>query len=255
MLGFRAALFIALQFRWISSLIDPCIAPGAGSGLVSRYLLTWTLPLLWRGYRRPLSASDLGEIDPSLLSGTIWAAFEPVWLAKKDQNRPLLRACIYAFPRRLAAPLLPCLIYTVASMGRPLLISSTVNFVQSYSTPTPQPLADGWALVAAACLIYTVFALSTAVGHVAMQRSALSVRGALMEALYRKSLRIRVEDAVEMGAAKASNLMSVDVDNVVRSLTAIHTVWTALVLTALGLYIIYTQIGISFVSSQKATLI
>lgn len=75
-----------------------------------------------------------------------------------------------------------------------------------------------------------------------------------MEALYRKSLVIRSETAREMGSAKASNLMSVDVNAVVITLQAIHSVWTALVMTALGLYIIYTQIGISFVSRLRPHL-
>jgi hypothetical protein len=69
-----------------------------------------------------------------------------------------------------------------------------------------------------------------------------------MEGLYRKALRIRVETAREMGSAKASNLMSVDVNSVVTNVQALHSVWTALVMSALGLYIIWTQIGISFVS-------
>jgi hypothetical protein len=110
-------------------------------------------------------------------------------------------------------------------------------------------LADGWGLVGAAALLYAVYAIGNAIAQVAIQRSALAVRGALMQGLYRKSLNIRVDAAVEMGAAKASNLMSVDVDNIVRELGAVHDVWTALVLTGLGLYIIYTQIGISFVST------
>lgn len=136
-------------------------------------------------------------------------------------------------------------------MGRPLLISRTVLFVQSYASPEPQLLADGWGLVGAAALLYAVYAIGYAIAQVAIQRSALAVRGALMQGLYRKSLRIRVDAAVEMGAAKASNLMSVDVDNIVRELGAVHDVWTALVLTGLGLYIIYTQIGISFVSRSN----
>jgi hypothetical protein len=69
-----------------------------------------------------------------------------------------------------------------------------------------------------------------------------------MEALYRKSMRIRAETAREMGAAKASNLMSVDVNAIVINVKALHDVWTALVQTGLGLYVIWTQIGISFVS-------
>jgi ATP-binding cassette subfamily C (CFTR/MRP) protein 1 len=69
-----------------------------------------------------------------------------------------------------------------------------------------------------------------------------------MEALFRKSLAIKVEAAREMGAAKAGNLMSVDVQMITRNVQSLHDVWTALVMTGVGLYIIWTQIGLSFVS-------
>jgi hypothetical protein len=42
--------------------------------------------------------------------------------------------------------------------------------------------------------------------------------------------------------------MSVDVNAIVINVKALHDVWTALVQTGLGLYVIWTQIGISFVS-------
>jgi len=134
-------------------------------------------------------------------------------------------------------------------MARPLIILHTVTFVQNSASGSVNPpkVADGWAIVGAAFLTYTVYALSLALAHVATQRSSLAVRGALMEALYRKSLVIRVETAREMGAAKAGNLMSVDIRNIVYAVSQIHELWMALVMTGLGLFIIWTQIGVSFV--------
>lgn len=278
-----------LQISARSSLVNTSVPPGATSGLVSRYLIAWVVPLLWRGFRKPLKMRDLGEIDTSLHTSETWRAFEPEWeryrvrarvsvqdaastgtepvagavgtkpdmprrIQQKTTGQPLLRALFAAFTRKLCAPLLPALIACVSSLARPLLISRTILFVQSYtnssssSITTPQPLSEGWGLVGAAALTYLTYSLSYLLEHLAIQRSALALRGALMEALFRKSLKIRVETAIEMGAAKASNLMSTDVDNVVRQVQAVHDVWTALVLTGLGLYIIWTQIGLSFVS-------
>jgi hypothetical protein len=281
-LATHVALFVILQVSARSSLIDTDVPPGATSGLVSRYLIAWCVPLLWRGFRKPLKLKDLGEIDTSLHTSETWRAFEPQWVAfraraevareavrgghdvavtddgtkkagkstSKSTKQPLLRALIAAFTGKLCAPLLPALIACVSSLARPLLISRTILFVQSYTngSANPQPLAEGWGLVGAAALTYITYSLSYLLEHLAIQRSALALRGALMEALFRKSLKIRVETAVEMGAAKASNLMSTDVDNVVRQVQSVHDVWTALVLTGLGLYIIWTQIGLSFVS-------
>ena len=257
-LGFRCLLFLALQISSRSSQIDgQSLPPERTAGLVSRYLVTWVVPLLWKGYRKPLSAKDLGAIDEDLHSMATWTALEPHWKKQSARYRngktkqPLLWAELKAFGAIIAAPILPFLISSVVTMARPLIIGETVTFVESYATGTPQPLSDGWGLVGATALTYIVYAVSNALAHVAMQRSALALRGSLMEALYRKSLLIKVETAREMGAAKASNLMSVDVALIVRTLQAVHEVWAALVMTALGLYIIYTQIGISFVRDPK----
>lgn len=254
-LSLRVVLFIALQFSSRQSQVDGNkLPPERTSGLVSRYLVTWVLPLLWRGYRKPLDMEDLGAIDEDLHSLFTWTALSPQWTKQSSRFRngrtkqPLFRASLAAFVVPLAAPLLPHLIASLSALARPLIIGKTVTFVESYTTPSPQLLANGWGLVGATALTYTIFTISNAMAQIATQRSALAIRGALMEALYRKSLVIRSETARELGSAKASNLMSVDVNAVVITIKAIHSVWTALVMTGLGLYIIYTQIGISFVS-------
>ena len=212
------------------------------------------MPLLWRGYRRPLGMEDLGAIDEDLHSLATWEVLSLYWrkharrAANGETKQPLLLACATAFAGPLAAPLFPHLIASVVTLARPLIIGHTVTFVTSYTTSNPQPLSHGWGLVGATALTYSVYSIANAIAHIATQRSALALRGALMEALYRKSMVIRAETAREMGAAKASNLVSVDLNAIVTTVQAIHEVWTALVMTALGLYVIWTQIGISFVS-------
>lgn len=254
-LSFRVLLFITLQFSSRHSQLDGDKLPLERTvGLVSRYLVTWVMPLLWRGYRKPLGMDNLGTIDEDLHSLATWNALSPHWIKQSQRSlagktkQPLFRAVLAAFLGPLAAPLFPHLIASVSTLARPLIIGKTISFVESYTTSNPQDVAKGWGLVGATTLTYFIFTISWALAQIATQRSALAIRGALMEALYRKSLVIRAETAREMGSAKASNLMSVDVNAVVMALKAIHSVWTALVMTALGLYVIYTQIGLSFVS-------
>jgi ATP-binding cassette subfamily C (CFTR/MRP) protein 1 len=248
-------LFLTLQISTRPSILNgSSLPPAATSGLVARYFVTWVLPLLIRGYKHPLGMEHLGAIEQDLYSLATWNTFEPAWKTQYARytsgktKQPLFWACLSAFAGKLAAPLLPALIYSLASLARPLIVLQTINFVTSYSTPNPTDLAEGWGLVGAAFLAYMIYALAVALAHIATQRSALALRGALMEALYRKSLVMKVETAREMGSAKAGNLMSVDVRAVVQNVASIHDTWTALVMTGLGLYIIWTQIGLSFVS-------
>jgi ATP-binding cassette subfamily C (CFTR/MRP) protein 1 len=200
---------------------------------------------------------DLGAIDEDLHSLAAWETLSLYWRkhsrrsAKGETKQPLLLACGSAFAGPLAAPLFPHLVASVVTLARPLIIGHTVTFVTSYTTSNPQPLSHGWGLVGATALTYFVYSIANAMAQLATQRSALALRGSLMEALYRKSMVIRAETAREMGAAKASNLVSVDLNAIVITVKAIHEVWTALVMTALGLYVIWTQIGISFVSTLE----
>ena len=254
-LAIRVTLFTSLQLSTRSSIINgQTLPPAATAGLVQRYLVTWVLPVLWRGYRSPLKMSSLGAIDTELHSLSTWEAFEPQWrrqqvrMSSGATKSPLLWACARAFAGILAAPILPLIIYSVVGLAKPLIVGETVTFAQSYSTSYPKQLAEGWGLVGASFLVYTVYALALALAEVAMQRGSLALRGALMEAIYRKSLLIKAEEARTMGAAKASNLMSVDVKNVITSVRAAHNFWTAILMTGLGMYVIYTQIGLSFVS-------
>ena len=254
-LATRLALFLSLQISARSSVKGgPKLPPAGTAGLISRYLVTWLVPLLWRGYRTPLAIEDLGAIEYDLYSEAAWLALSPEWSRQKQKHlqkktgQHLLWACSRGFLGRLTAPLLPSLIYAVVSMARPLIILETITFVQNAPHETS---SNGWGLVGGAFLVYAVYALSYTLAQLATQRAALALRGALMEALYRKSLVIRVEAAREMGAAKAGNLMSVDVQNVVMAIKAIHGLWTALIMTGLGLWIIYAQIGLSFVSKNS----
>lgn len=225
-------LFAVLQPSTRSSLKSgQSLPPGDTSGLVSRYLVAWVLPVLLRGSRKPLDMDSLGAIDRNLWSAATWTAFQPQWDKQRSRvpsgevKQPLLRACMLSFLPVLAAPLLPSLIYSVVSMARPLILLETVNFVQSFSTTEPDDIASGWGLVGATTLVYGIYAISYTLAHVAIKRASLAIRGALMEALYHKALVVRTETARELGA-KSGNLMSVDIRLVVEALRSIHEVRT-----------------------------
>ncbi|ORY27634.1 P-loop containing nucleoside triphosphate hydrolase protein [Naematelia encephala] len=261
-LAARILLFVTLQVSNRASLSNAQDIPPIGTaGIVSRYLVTWVLPLLWRGYKRPLGLDDLGAIETTLYSARLWDQLSPKWAHEQARHvagqtrQPLFWALAKAYSGLIIAPILPSLIYSVTSMARPLIINRTILFVESYSTSDPYLLADGWGLVGAAFLSYSIFAMATALAQIAIQRSSLAVRGALMEALYHKLLKIRVETARDMGAAKASNLMSVDVNNITTNIGALHDIYSALLMTGLGLYIIWTQIGVSFVASVVGAVV
>lgn len=219
--GLEVILFALLQISsrpWLKNGAD--LPSSATAGLVSRLLVSWVLPLLWRGYRRPLTAATIGPIDENLHTEISAQCFEPQWEKQEERYRagktkyPLLWACIYARPLVLVAPLLPWLISALIGMARPLIVLHTVNYVETASE-NPDATAEAWALIGGTFLVFSIYAMSTAMGTLASQYTGLAIKASLMEAIYRKSLRLKTEVAREMGAAKASNLMGSDLDLVV----------------------------------------
>lgn len=220
-IGLELSLFVLLQISSRPWLKDGGNLPSsATAGIVSRLLVSWTLPLLWSGYRRPLTAETIGPIDSNLHTDISAQYFEPQWETQRQRYRagktkyPLLWACIRARPLVLAAPLLPWLISAVIGMARPLIVLHTVNYVETASE-NPNATAEAWALIGGTLLVFGIYAIATAMGTLASQYTGLAIKASLMEAIYRKSLRLKTEVAREMGAAKASNLMGSDLDLVV----------------------------------------
>ena len=53
--------------RQFLSSSQPC--PSSNCSFPSRLFYLWVTPLLWTGYRRPLSLSDLWDVSPQVITG------------------------------------------------------------------------------------------------------------------------------------------------------------------------------------------
>ena len=173
------------------------------------------------------------------------------------QSKSLLWALIRAFLGALLLPAVPQAAYTAAQLTVPFLVSDTIAFAQSYA-PTanaPQPDSHGWGLVGAWVLVYLVIALSAGQLAWSLGKAEVKLRGALIEVVYEKSLRLSLAAAHGCGGGAASNLLSVDTERIVRCIGQFHTLWSGVVQIAIGTYLLYLQIGWSFVSGLITVLV
>ncbi|KAJ3185200.1 hypothetical protein HDU85_001248 [Gaertneriomyces sp. JEL0708] len=131
------------------------------------------------------------------------------------------------------------------------MVSATLTFVQSYSMPEkiPQPAYYGWSLACGFLLVYLVFAAATSQYFYYVYRGATVLRGTYVEMIYRKILRMDVAAAKELGGANATNLMSVDIERIVLAIDPMHQLWSSCITIGIGLYILYIQLGASFVAA------
>ncbi|CBQ71978.1 related to ABC transporter [Sporisorium reilianum SRZ2] len=179
---------------------------------------------------------------------------------KGNANRGLLWATLCAYPLAALQPVPWKLLLTAAELAQPLLVSSTLAFVQSYSGSvkgepvSPQPTVYGWGLVGAYAFVYLGQTVATGQYWYASSQLMCKIRGGYVEAIYRKGLNLHLRTARTSGGGKAANLMSVDSERVVKSIDVVHELWSGVITIAVGVYLLYTQLGLIFFASMASVL-
>lgn len=164
---------------------------------------------------------------------------------------PLLRTMFSAFGSTLLAPILPCIVYSLASITQPTLVNHVINFVESYQTGDPadrEPVSHGWGLVGAYALVFLTSTLSWSLFQMSALRSAVAMRGLLVQMIYQKALRVHQDTAKEVGAGSSTSLMSVDVERIVVQCEPFHLPYSAIIMVLIGFVILYNTVGVSFVT-------
>lgn len=156
-----------------------------------------------------------------------------------------------AFGSTLLAPILPVIVYSLASITQPTLINHVIIFVESYQTGNAtdrEPVSHGWGLVGAYALIFLTSTLSWSMFQMSALRCSVAMRGLLVQMIYQKALRIHQDTAKEVGAGSSTSLMSVDVERIVAQCEPFHLLYSALIMVLIGFVILYNAVGISFVT-------
>ncbi|KAJ7777800.1 P-loop containing nucleoside triphosphate hydrolase protein [Mycena olivaceomarginata] len=225
-----------------ASFIKEHISPEETAPFASRLVFAWMIPLLIRGARTQLTLDNLGPISDDFDSLRTWDAGSAHWARARHRSKhPLLLTLLRAFPGTLLAPVLPAMLFSLAQMAQPPAIHAAITFLLSYSTPTPQPAAYGWALAFAFLLIYSISGIADGWYMLLSNRASTALRGFLLEAIYRKTLLCHVEVAKELGAGHSGNMMSVESEKIVGRLTSMYQPLSILVLS--GWAFVATLIG------------
>lgn len=180
---------------------------------------------------------------------------------KKQNKRGIISATLFAFPLSALAPVPWKLLLTACELAQPLLVSTTLGFVQSYSgvhkddPASALPVVYGWGLVGAYAFIYLGQTFATGQYWYASSQAMTKIRGAYVEAVYRKGLNLHLRTARTSGGGKAANLMSVDSERVVKAVDVIHALWSGVITIAIGVYLLYTRLGLVFFAPMVSVFI
>ena len=256
----------SLANRFIASWTGTSIEPEKDQAIADPVNLDAIADLKRSPSRSSMDVYPLEKLASSQTPPSVWPPkpaplFNGTGFPKRQVKRSILHATFRAFPVSALAPIPWKLLLTATELAQPFLVSTTLRFVQSYSgskhgeSVTPQPVVYGWGLVGAYAFVYLGQTLATGQYWYTCSQLMTKTRGAYVEAIYRKGLNLHLRTARTSGGGKAANLMSVDSERVVKAIDVVHSLWSAAITIAIGIYLLYTQLGLVFLASVVAVSI
>ncbi|KAJ7762735.1 P-loop containing nucleoside triphosphate hydrolase protein [Mycena maculata] len=229
-----------------------------GDGFFNHLFVLWALPLMWNG-RKTESTLDY-ELHPEMDSIELYRRFKIAWdrEMKQHPSHPLLvRALFRAFSPTFLSTVPPAMIRALAQVVQPLLVNAAINFVSSYALGSvPEPSQWGWALAGMFALVFLALSGATSLYFYSIAKTGGYIRGALIEAMFRKALVLRADVVTDATGGDPMNLMSSDVERITTHLDMCHQIWSSFIIIILGLYILYSQLGLGpFVAALPIILL
>ncbi|KAK2593028.1 hypothetical protein QQS21_009282 [Conoideocrella luteorostrata] len=246
----KAAMFILESIEKQHILVDNHrdASKEMTSSTISRSSFFWLTPLFRTGYRRNLELKDLDRLDPKLESDHLYKALaveleNGMYIAARGETGApgaLFKAWLRVFPWPAIAPALPKIFQIGFTYTQPFLITQGITLA---AMPERQPYNNiGYGLIGAYAIVYTGIAVSTGQYDWMTFRTSTIMRGSVIGLIYQKALRLDLhsEDVSPDGAL---TLMSTDTETVMHCVHQIHEVWAAMLEIAIGIYLIYRQLG------------
>lgn len=131
-------------------------------GFLNRSFFIWILPFLQRGYCNVIRVEDIEEIDTGLQAQECGEKLQATWkYLQPNYNRrhQLIKATFCAYRWAFLSAIIPRLALSVFTFAQPLLITATIDYIGSPSTP--QSKLTGQALVGAYVVVYVGLAVRT----------------------------------------------------------------------------------------------
>ncbi|KAJ7122933.1 P-loop containing nucleoside triphosphate hydrolase protein [Mycena epipterygia] len=217
-----------------------------GDGLFNHLFVFWALPLIRKGRRRDHNIDY--ELHPEMDSTELYRRFKIAWdrEMKQHPSRPLLvRPLFRAFYPTFLSTVPPALIRALAQVVQPLLVNAAIKFVSSYASGSkPQPNQYGWALAGMFALVFLALSGATSLYFYSIAKTGGYIRGALIEAMFRKALVLRADSVTDATGGDPMNLMSSDVERITTHLDLCHQIWSSFIIIILGLVILHSQLGL-----------
>ncbi|KAF6211146.1 hypothetical protein GE061_014261 [Apolygus lucorum] len=227
--------------------------PMDGYGPLGRLFFSWVNPLLSKGCSGQLESSDdLYDLPVELcahhLSGHITRAVYP--LHESYSRKSLFRALHTCFWVEFYGIGIIKFIGDVAGFCSPLMLKALVQFIED----STEPVSYGYIYAVGLCVTALIGAFCNAHFNFKVTVVTLRMRGAIVSLIFRKILTLNKVTLSSVDTGEIINYMSVDVNRIMNSCLSVHSFWSTPFQVIVICYLLYLQIGISFLGVVIITL-
>uniref|UniRef100_A0A0E0GY00 ABC transporter C family member 13 n=1 Tax=Oryza nivara TaxID=4536 RepID=A0A0E0GY00_ORYNI len=221
----------------VTTAAEPSTPYDAASWL-SRATFSWINPLVSKGYASDsLAAEDVPPVSPAHRAEASYARFVSNWPAQGSRYPVGVALWLSFWPRVLLTAALG-LVRLAAMYVGPSLINHFVDFISHGGTTW-----EGLRLVAILVAGKAVQTLASHHYNFQGQLLGMRIRGALLTALYRKSLRLSTGARRAHGSGAIVNYMQVDAGTVSYAMHGLHGLWLMPLQIVVALVLLYAYLG------------
>ncbi|KAH6931913.1 hypothetical protein HPB50_001465 [Hyalomma asiaticum] len=168
--------------------------PTSKAGLFSFISLVWMTKLMWKAYRQGIHQEDLWQMAPSESSEVNVKRLERLWKDEQllqGENAQFWRAAVrFCKTRAIAAGLFICLGMTFQFLGPAVLLRAILLYLEDAHASLSTGLLLAFGLVGTQLMRSGCLSMSWVIGA----HTAIRLQGALQLLLYRRMLKVRVEE-------------------------------------------------------------
>ncbi|XP_049823779.1 multidrug resistance-associated protein 1 isoform X4 [Aethina tumida] len=255
----------------------PC--PEEGASFPSRLLFAWFDTLAWLGFKKPLEAQDLWDMNPQDSAKEVVPLFEKYWhktLQKcESSSSPHTRASFKPdsasvdfvnSSKKKPASILPAL---VESFGPTFFFGASLKLVQDLLTFV-SPIILGllitfvkeqqetWKGYMYAVLLLATATVQTIILSQYFNRMfivGMRIRTALVATIYKKALKISNAARKQTTVGEIVNLMAVDAQKFVDLTAYLNMIWSAPLQIFLSMYFLWNELGPSVLAGLAIMII